>query len=60
MKRRAWWNNLELCRAKKKNGFYCNNYIRKPYEIEPGNLFIPLTCWRHKNQEKELRKKLIK
>jgi len=55
--KRCWWDKLELCQAKKKDGSRCNNFTRKPYEIEHGNLFIPLTCWRHRDQERELRKR---
>ena len=56
--KRYWWDRLELCQAKKKDGSRCNNFARKPYEIELRNLFIPLTFCRHQNQERELMKKV--
>lgn len=52
---RPWWEEIAKCRGLKKNGTKCNNYASKPYEVEPGNLFIPLTCYLHRNQENKLR-----
>lgn len=52
----GWWNNMVRCWGKKKDGQPCKNYARKGYEISPGNLFIPMTCFRHIDQEEDLRR----
>jgi hypothetical protein len=54
----SWWEFK--CKAICKNGEQCKNYPRRPFEIEKGNLYIPMTCWRHENQEKQLRELKIK
>jgi len=55
---RPWWEASVLCRGRTKNGRRCRRYKRKAYEISPGDLFIPFTCYIHRNQENEIRKRL--
>ncbi len=52
-----WWENINRCYGKTKKGLRCKFQAMQSYEIEKGHLFIPLTCEKHKNQEKELRTK---
>jgi hypothetical protein len=56
--RRPWWEEIHLCKGITKKGKRCRRPTRKPYEKEPGNLVIPLTCSLHADQEGEIRKKL--
>jgi hypothetical protein len=55
---RPWWEEIHLCKGITKKGKRCKKPTRKPYEKEPGNLVIPLTCSLHADQEEEIRKKL--
>lgn len=55
---RPWWDAWALCNGFKKNGERCNKPMMKGYEIEPGNLFIPLTCVLHLDQYKKVKKGL--
>jgi hypothetical protein len=52
---RVWWEEIERCKGKNKNGSPCHLPTRRGFEISPGNLFVPLTCWRHQEQENKLR-----
>lgn len=55
---RAWWDEMVLCQAKNKKGVYCRSHVRRAYEKQPGDLFIPLTCPKHADQEEAIRKAL--
>jgi hypothetical protein len=55
---RPWWEEIALCKGTTKKGKRCKNFAREPFEIEPGHLYIPLTCNLHKDQEEEIRRVL--
>ena len=55
---KQYWYDYEQChgrnRGNKKHGWRCENPPRVPYERRRGELIIPLTCWRHADQENEV------
>lgn len=46
------------CRGKKKDGSRCKNPIRSGYIKETGEVFVPLTCSKHADQEDAIRREL--
>jgi len=52
-----WWEKLNQCFYINEKNKRCQNNCRKSFEIEKGNLFIPITCQKHQQFEEELRKK---
>jgi len=51
-----WWEHWDRCCGLTKSGHRCKNHRRQPYEIELGNLYLPMTCWQHRGQEVKLRR----
>ncbi|MBT9133145.1 MAG: hypothetical protein DDT33_01676 [Firmicutes bacterium] len=49
-----------MCKGTTKLGVRCRRTVRRAYEIEPGNLYVPLTCHLHSEQEEAIRDKLDK
>ncbi|MHA1869051.1 MAG: hypothetical protein ACTSXD_13490 [Candidatus Heimdallarchaeaceae archaeon] len=58
MEKIPWWEGIGMCKGRTKTGKRCKLPCRRPYLLETGELYIPLTCHLHKNQEKEIRKRL--
>jgi len=56
---RPSWEAIELCRGITKKGKLCCRQAETAFEIEPGNLFVPLTCTLHTDQEESIRKELL-
>lgn len=52
----SWWDHLIRCRGTKADGTRCWHYRGVPYEIRPGDLYLPMTCWQHRDQEAELQR----
>jgi len=55
-----WWLRVDQCMALRKDGKRCQRTARSPYEIGPGNLYIPITCCLHVSQEDAIRAELAK
>lgn len=51
MKDRQWWDRLKSCDGITKSGKRCNRYRMRPYEVQPGDLYIPSMCVLHIDQE---------
>ena len=51
-----WWDHWERCCGTKADGTRCMHYRSKPYEVRPGDWYLPMTCWQHRDQEEELQR----
>ena len=51
-----WWDHLTRCRGTKADGTRCRHYCSVPYEVRPGELYLPMTCWQHRDQEEKLQR----
>ncbi|MBT9161345.1 MAG: hypothetical protein DDT26_02650 [Dehalococcoidia bacterium] len=52
---RPWWESLTMCRGKTKQNRLCRRRAMRPYEIGPENLYYPVTCHLHWDQEIEIK-----
>ena len=46
------------CKGQNNDGSRCKNPIRRGHIKETGEIFVPLTCSKHINQEEEIRREL--